>query len=207
VSDEQTRFPYKFGRVLIESERVITPTLPGVTLQLSGGQVEMLRNIVCYLGYRNAFVSEYFDIDYEAPDDDDWETITTLVADLEYKLMGNENVIWGYNDRYAENEENANCDAGVNVLTFSTVPVGEVWRITAMTWVNVTSACDIIGVTVFDGTTAFTVDTEPAPVANGYKTIRTDVILKAGDRIKVSFYGCTVLDDIYSTIVGYKMKV
>ena len=207
MSDEQTRFPYKFGRVLIESERVITPTLPGVTLQLSGGQVEMLRNIVYHLGSRNTFVSEYFDIDYEAPDDDDWETITTLVADLEYKLMGNENVPWGFNDGYVQRVQEL--DAVVNdYLESSTVPAYKVYVVQSVTAKNLTNDFTLLQVFVMYGAVfGPTLIYQSAPVANTPYTWNGSIALMEGMFLRAYYNGNTVGDDLDLSVCGYKMVV
>ena len=207
MSEEQTRFPYKFGRVLIESGRVITPTLPSVTLQLNGGQVEMLRNIVYHLGSRNTFVYEYYDIDYETPDDDDWETITTLVADLEYKLMGNENILWGYNNTYGQIETDTVTVAGTNILTFDVVPAGEIRKLTGCSGYcstvnpeNVSLRPEVDGVEI-------RVWFQRTVVAWELYTELLDVTQKANDALLMYFYNCEIGDTIVGTVWGYGMVV
>ena len=207
MSDEQTRFPYKFGRVLIESERVITPTLPGVTLQLGGGQVEMLRNIVYYLGLRNTFVSEYFDIDYEAPDDDDWETITTLVADLEYKLMGSENVPWGFNERIVGQTIETDATVGTNILYSTTVPANEVWVIDYANALNVNTACSLVYIILYGSGVKVVVEQSTTLAAGQYLRGEPKSTLQEGDKLEFQFFGCTAGDDLHCRWWGYKMVV
>ena len=95
MDEEQGWLKYRYDRILIESSRIITPTLPGCTVVLNGAQVEMLRNCAHYLDRRSTFVSEYGDLTYETPDNDDWDDIRAQVADLEEKLMGDVNVPFG----------------------------------------------------------------------------------------------------------------
>ena len=116
-------------------------------------------------------------------------------------------MLWGYTDRYAEEKSNLSCTAGANILTFSTVPAGEVWRVTALTWVNVNTACVPIAVQLADGVNTWTVYVEAAGVANVYASRLVDITLKEGDCLRVAFYGCTLNDDIFAWVLGYKMAV
>lgn len=116
-------------------------------------------------------------------------------------------VLWGYTDRYAEAEVNLSAATGGNVLIFSTVPTGEVWRVTGLTWVNINTACSAISAILNDGSNQYSVSVEPVPAANVYKSILVDVTLKAGDNLQIGFYGCVLNDDLYAWAFGYKMAV
>lgn len=82
------RKEYYEPRVLIETERVLTPQFDELWVCLDGSQVEMLRNLTQYLHRRSTFAEAYDAFGYFAPDNDDWDTIQAIVADLEEKLMG-----------------------------------------------------------------------------------------------------------------------
>jgi len=116
-------------------------------------------------------------------------------------------MLWGYSDRYAETESNLSAAAGFNWLVFSTVPAGEVWVVSGMTWVNVNTACSLIAADMYDGADLYTLYYEGTPAANVYKTIQCDIVLKEGDCLKVLFGGCALNDDIYAWAFGYKMAI
>lgn len=114
---------------------------------------------------------------------------------------------WGYTDRYAEIKSNLNCVAGVNYLSFAAVPAGEVWKVTAITFVNTVTDPGVAYATLYDGSTAFNIYSKSSPGANVYVSVVCDVTLKAGDRIRVGFNGCASNDDIYAWVIGSKMAV
>jgi len=79
---------YYGPRVLIETERILNTSFPDILVCLTGPQVEMLRNLTQYLHRRSAFAQGYEKSYYLAPDNEDWVTISAIVAELEEKLMG-----------------------------------------------------------------------------------------------------------------------
>ena len=79
---------YYKPRIIIETQRVIESSIKDSLICLTGGEIEMLRNITHYLERRSTFVSEYQTTGYLCPDVDDWDTISAIVAQLQEKLMG-----------------------------------------------------------------------------------------------------------------------
>jgi len=75
-------------RIIVETQRVIESSVKDAIVCLTGSELEMLRNMVHYLERRTTFVSEYRQDDYLCPDNDEWDTISAIVAQLEEKLMG-----------------------------------------------------------------------------------------------------------------------
>ena len=75
-------------RIIIETQRVIESSVKDSLVCLTGAELEMLRNITHYLERRTTFVSEYRTTDYLCPDNDEWDTISAIVAQLQEKLMG-----------------------------------------------------------------------------------------------------------------------
>ena len=55
---------------------------------ITGAQLEMLRNLTQYLHRRSTFVAETHEGYYLAADNDDWDSIQAVVAELEETLMG-----------------------------------------------------------------------------------------------------------------------
>jgi len=87
MSEVWRKKKYYEPRVLIDTERILAPQFPDILICLTGAQVEMLRNIVQYFHRRSTFAQGYENDYYLAPNNEDWVTIETIVADLEGKLM------------------------------------------------------------------------------------------------------------------------
>ena len=84
---------YYDKRVLIDVDRVLTPQYDDALLCITGAQLEMLRNLTQYLHRRSTFVSEYDVSTYLIADNDDWDDISDIVADLENTIMGCEELL------------------------------------------------------------------------------------------------------------------
>jgi len=116
-------------------------------------------------------------------------------------------LLWGYTDSIVETRSNLNSPAVVGVLTFSTVPPGEVWRITQWVGVDVTTACTNYILAILRSATPYSLSTVVPSAANDYKGSACDLILKEGDALTISFVGTVLNDDIYGWVHGYKMGV
>ena len=88
MSETWRRKTYYKPRVLISTERVLDPQFEDALLCITGAQLEMLRNLTQYLHRRSSFVSSNHDGYYLVADNDDWDDIQAIVADLEETLMG-----------------------------------------------------------------------------------------------------------------------
>jgi len=207
MDEEQRWLSYRYDRILIESDRIITPTLPGCTLVLSGAQVEMLRNCVQYLDRRSTFVSEYEELRYQTPNDADWDDILAIVADLEEELMGNINVPWGYTEPYGEKETLTVTVGGTNILTFSSVPTGRIRVVTGFSFYcstvnpqNITYRPQIAGTIVYacGRTTAAAWQVYPYAL---------NVVQQAADTAEAYYYNCVIGDTLIGMAWGYEMIV
>jgi len=116
-------------------------------------------------------------------------------------------ILWGYTDRYVQAKMTGDATAGTNYLIFTTVPAGEVWRITSMAWANTLSTCSEIWAGLYLDAEIYTFAVEATPAANVYHSIVCDIVLKAGDLVIVVFFGCTLGDDLFAWAFGYKMSV
>lgn len=88
MAEEWRRKAYYKTRVLISTLDVLNPSFPDTIICITGAQVEMLRNLTQYLHRRSSFSQGNTDDYYLAPTNDDWDTISSIVADLENVLMG-----------------------------------------------------------------------------------------------------------------------
>jgi len=89
VSDESwRRKTYYTPRVLITTDDVLDCPFPDTLLCLTGAELQLLRNMTQYLHRRSTFASEYHDGYYLAPSNEEWNVLDRIVAELEDKLMG-----------------------------------------------------------------------------------------------------------------------
>ena len=114
-------------------------------------------------------------------------------------------LLWGYTSRLADRKSDTNAAAGTNTLTSSTPAAGEIWVVTHIAAEDVTSA--ITRIVVYANMDAVNLDLFTALSPGGFATLdrQGQWILAAGDTIRAEFVGCTLGDDIYLTLLGYKM--
>lgn len=198
---------YIYNRVLIEASRVLETEQSDAVVFLTGAHLEMLRNVTQYLSRRDTYVTEYEDGYYITPSDEDYDTILGIVADMEEALMGNQNVIWGYNDRWAEHTEHTVVGDGAMTLDTPAVPSGYVFTLQAVVCRNLTTAGNTIpkiqagAVLVSIGQVVLTNATE-LRILDGL-----NYTMKEGDYVRVRFYDALDGDEIEIFTWGYKMIV
>lgn len=207
MSEPGTRYAYREDRVIIEASRVLQPPLAGATVQLTGAQVEMLRNITQYLRRPNTYAKKYSVGYYNTPTVEQFDSIQAIVADLEEKLMGDENTLWGYSDTYEENGQEDSDVAGTFQIDLSAVPAGEVWNVEGVGVYRTTNAPGKAQVQKYDGVAAIALET----IAMGenafiYPNSRP-IVLKEDQYIIGRFQGATIGETCILTAWGYKMTV
>lgn len=203
----QDRVGYRRDMTLIEASRILDTQFDAQGIWLNGAQVELLRNVMMPLNNPRTFVDEYHDGYYLTATDNDWDAIRAIVADLERKLMGNDNTMWGYNDRLLTRQDHISLAPGAIVYSHDTVPAGEVWVITGLSiftdedgsHLNVLNYVEAVNYAITD---------QIEPAANLWKTV-TDlhVILKEDDGIRTSWKSVVEDQRLMSNIWGYSMKV
>jgi hypothetical protein len=79
---------YYRPRVLIGTADLLDPPLPDMTLVcLTGSELLLLRNVLDYCHRRSTFVVTYGTDTYVTPDNETWDVVQAIVAELEGKLM------------------------------------------------------------------------------------------------------------------------
>lgn len=199
--------PYNRNSVLIHKNVALNSSFDAQTVFLTGAQVGILRSISIYLNDRKTFVSEYEDVGYLWPLDDDWDLIQAIVADLEKKLMGDDNTAFGFNERYAELVQSSSHASGAQLLETTPVPAGYVYVVENMYMQQNTTASGFQHLAALaDGTRVFLDFLSSAIPAVPHPT-RARVVLEEGDFLRAS-WGTTVTDEtILFGAWGYKMKV
>lgn len=145
---------------------------------------------------------------------DDTEVIQNNPSDLrvgEHGYTGSawkkQGMVWSYNDRYMEGLYNNNCAVGINDLIGSTVPSGEIWRVTGVSLLSSSGSCAEARVNAYMPPQSIPVSNVFPPVSLQVYAWVTDVVLKEGDNMQTRFYTMTLNDSIYTWYYGYKMKI
>lgn len=102
MTDEWRRKSFYETRVMVETERVIASLVPDSLVCLTGGQLEMLRNLTQYLHRRSTFASEYLPNGYLCPSNEEWAEVQLEVAELELVLMGCPDIVAALNSIAAQ---------------------------------------------------------------------------------------------------------
>lgn len=123
----EQRYGYTYHRVLIDSARILDPQFDDAVIYVTGAQLEMLRNMTQYLIRLSTYVSDYQPGYYLSPTIEDYDTIVAIVADLEETLMGNPNTIWGYKDRFVDQQFEWGTDPTPTDCVMDPVPAGYVY--------------------------------------------------------------------------------
>jgi len=201
------RAKYKSDRVLIDAERILDSPFDGDVLQFTGAHIELMRNLTQYLHREKTFVDVYAAGYYETPDTADMDAINAIVSDLEEILMGNENTVFGYSDRYLEHWSNSEHAAGTQLLETMPVPAGYVYVVQHIYTVQLVTSGSWQSVVASDDTDDVYIDIVFPVVAGVQRPISTSIILKEGDYLR-STWGNTAIDELLEFGVwGYKMKV
>lgn len=140
MSEEELRRGYDGRRVLIEVSRILSPSFNAQGVYLTGAQIEMLRNITEYLNRRSTWVDEYYDTYYISADDQDFSDILEIVADMEVKLMSQENTLWAFGEHWSESLAALQGSDGTAITATVAVPAGKVLVLEGLSWRNTTGA-------------------------------------------------------------------
>lgn len=205
MSDE--RRGYRYDRVLIESDRILSPQFADAVVFLSGAQIEMLRNVTQYLRRLDTYVSSYHQDYYLTPDASDYDDILAMVSDLEEVLMGNPNTILGYTEHLYERAYTSDSPGGDYEGEIGPVPVGELWRIESIRAEDQTSVpTDIECMVRVDWNWSQIAIIETPPIG---KRLEWDgmITLPEGSKVEFRWHGSTEHDYIIGYIRGYVMTV
>ncbi len=207
MSEENAQHSYVETEVLIDSARVLSSSFPSIGVVLAGNELEILRNMLNYATRRRTFVGAYHDNYYLVADDDDWLDIESIVAVLEEKLMGNDNVLWGYGEQLVIREDNTTTGAGAFVQSHDDVPADEVWIVTGVSFfsdkatgiVNIYARAPVAAIGLV-ATQSMSINKYVAPPIGR-------LVLEEGDNIEFSWSGLSASQRIISNVWGYKMNV
>lgn len=207
MSEEERRTGYNTQRILIDAIRILEPSFYPQGIYLSGAQVELLRNVTAYLGRRSTFVDEYHGAYYLMPDDTDWSAIEAIVADLEEKLSNNDNVPFGFTERWVDVLESLLVGDGTQTITLNPVNSGEILRLEAISWYNNTGVRGRMQIFVKTGTQTTMLATIQTPAIKEPAMWSGVLSLAEGDLIVVKQFSCLDSDIHLGAARGYMMQV
>lgn len=203
----QERTGYKRDAILIEASRILSPQFDSLGIYLTGAEVELLRNAVHILDKPTTFVDEYHSGYYVTPTDNDWDTILSIVANLQRKLMGNDNTIFAYNDRLFAWHANADHSPGQQLLETMPVPAGYVHVAEYVSMMQATTTDSFQLVMARNNGLAIRLKRWDNISAGIASVLPIHIPLKEGDSIR-ALWGNTVNDEYIELAVwGYIMKV
>lgn len=194
-------------RVLVNAKTFLNTEFADAVLFLTGGHIELLRNLMQYANRRTTWVSDYYIGYYLSPDDTDWDLIQQRVAELEHTLMGNNNVIFGYNERITEDLGGIKSGDGQYAELSTAVPAGYVHRIEAVTIRNNTMARGGTGIWLYDGSDYYAIAYELSPSLSVPLLAVGPFTLQEGDQVNVRMGSCLNGDSIEAGLWGYAMEV
>lgn len=203
----QDRRNYRYGGMYMEATRILNPQFDSIALELTGAQVELLRNVTMLFHSQDVFVDAYHDGYYMNASDVDYDTILAIVADLENKLMGGKTMLWEYSDTYREEQFDLDADASTITLTFGLVPADEVWVVTQWIAVNEDTRTTNNTLMVSTATASFDAASAHPDAANHRTGTSVFIPLKTNERVEMRIEGCQQDDEIHGWVSGYKIDV
>lgn len=198
---------YSDQRVLVKAKNFLNPDFSDACLYFTGGHIELMRNLVDYANRRSTFVSDYYTGYYTSPNDEDWDLIQQRVADLEETLMGNNNVVWGYKDKWKEWESRVMGGAGTFAGSTDDVPAGEIYVLHNVTLRNLTGARGAANIQVDDGVRYLELAYSDGLAVKELMSWKGPLVLEEGDSIHWTMDGCLEGDSLKAYAMGYKMEV
>lgn len=116
-------------------------------------------------------------------------------------------MLWGYSESWRERKQNLSCAAGANSLLHTAVSAGEVWVLESISVFNVQTDCTYIRIYITSGVMSYIFKQFSDPALNVPEQYSGRFTFGPGDVLTVTFAGCVLNDDIYSDVVGYKMRI
>jgi len=116
-------------------------------------------------------------------------------------------LLLGYTDRWVEAVVNASADAGINILYTAAVPAGYVYVLNAAYCYNETSTSGQDIGPYGNSISVLVVQAAAVPANSVTVTGLCNIVLKAGDKVRIRFTACTAGDSLVGRVWGVKVKV
>jgi hypothetical protein len=116
-------------------------------------------------------------------------------------------LLWGYSSSYKDGSKDTNASAGLNYLSLTAVPDGEIWIVTHIVAYNDNSICSVLQLQMRSGDSTYLIRRVVNVAADEEILWTGNIIMEAGEYIRGLYAGCNAGDDIYLYALGYKMQV
>lgn len=116
-------------------------------------------------------------------------------------------MVWGYEDTLAVVKSELSAAAGQNVLDTAAFAAGFVYVVQAIVGIDINSNPSQIRLLAVSSGNFVPLLQTATPGADTPVLWTGHMTLKEGDYIRVRFQGCTLNDDLYVYVLGYKMAV
>jgi len=191
---------------MIESARILSPQFNDAVLYFTGAQVELLRNVAGYLRRLETYTAEYHLGYYLTPTAEDYDQLLAIVANLEEKLMGNPNTIWGYAERVEKLFSATKSGDGTHERWSDTVPEGEVWKLELCTLGNTTGARGRITLNLLSASGTIILDSVADPGTDAVVWVGS-LTMQADELLHVKQEACLNGDVLIGGMVAYVMHL
>lgn len=94
MTESWRRKRYYQPRILINTQDVLNSDFPDGILCLTGGQLNIVRNLLGYATRRANWVTTYETDTYLTPTDEEWDNLQAIVADLQEQAMNTCTELW-----------------------------------------------------------------------------------------------------------------
>jgi hypothetical protein len=116
-------------------------------------------------------------------------------------------LLWGYSDRYLNQQQDTSDVAANYTINLAGVPAGEVWRIQGVGVYRTAVAGQYARLQVYNGSTAVSIEDIAIATAGRFINNSRELVLKAGDNIRVVYIASVVDEVLITGAWGYKMAV
>lgn len=116
-------------------------------------------------------------------------------------------LLWGYSAQYLEYETVTAASTSAQDLTFSTVPAGELWVVTSVTFYCNNNSPTRINLSIYDGTTHHYILMAAYPVANRTISVNGPWYLIKDDYLRYRISSVAIGAVLHAYAFGYKMIV
>jgi len=192
---------------MIEAARILSPQFDDAVLYFTGAQIELLRNVVEYLRRLETYTVEYHLGYYLTPTVEDYDDLMSIVANLEEKLMGNPNTIWGYKDTYSEVTAYTYYSTGGKQQQSDAVPEGYVYVLTGLSCYFTSGTCSAMYLQLETEHYTLRMAYDASPTVNVPLFVSGAFPLKEGEFITAAFVVDSQPCAVRLDLAGYKMVV
>lgn len=129
-------------------------------------------------------------------------TLHTVKLDAQHRMVAR---VLGSIDDTVNYAASATAAAGTNYLDHGAVPAGKLFKVTVIAAQDANTNCSSLRFNKRLPTYSYVIGGDRTPTSAFYSFWQGEVWLKAGERIRVTFYGCTAGDFLSSHMVGVEI--